>query len=120
MNKKLIKRINVSPKRQITIPKEIFDQLEISNNRVQIYLDGRRMIVEPVATEEDLFDFTEQIRIKLEKDGYKGKKLADKLAEQQRVVDRAFGEMIMEAEKEYESGNTVSHEEIFADIDGDE
>lgn len=119
MKEKTIKRVNVSPKRQITIPKEFFDQLEISNNRVQVYLDGKRMIVEPLADEEDLFDFTEQVLIKLEKHGYKGKKLADKLAEHKQIIDQAFGQLIMEAEKEYKSGNTVNHKELFADIDGE-
>ncbi len=77
------------------------------------------MVIEPVTAEEDLFDFTEQIRSKLEKAGYKGKALADKIAEQKRVVDRAFTEIIREAEKEYHNGNTVSHEELFADLDGE-
>jgi len=120
MKKKLIKRVNVSPKRQITIPKEFFDQLEIRNNRVQVYLDGNRMIVEPVAVEEDLFDFTEQLRIKLERNGYQGKKLADKLVEQKQIIDRAFGQLIKDAEADYSSGNIVSHEELFADLDGEE
>ena len=118
MKKKILKRVNVSPKRQITIPKEFYDQLEIQGSRVQVYLDGRRMIVEPVGVEEDIFDFTEQMRTKLEKDGYKGKKLADKLAEQKEMMDNAFGQLIKEAEKEYNSGKTVSHDEVFSDIGG--
>jgi bifunctional DNA-binding transcriptional regulator/antitoxin component of YhaV-PrlF toxin-antitoxin module len=120
MKQKLIKRVNVSPKRQITIPKEFFDQLKINNNRVQVYLDGDRMIVEPVAVEEYLFDFTEQLRTKLERDGYQGKRLADKLVEQRQMIDKAFGQLIKEAEAGYRSGNVVSHEELFADFNGEE
>ena len=120
MSKKTIKRINVSPKRQITIPKDFYDQMEIHNNRVQIHLDGKRMVVEPVSVKEDLFDFTEQIRSKLEKDGFTGKKLAHKLAEQKQLVEQAFGQLIQEAEEDYRSGRTVSHEELFSDTDGTE
>ncbi len=119
MKKKIIKRVNVSPKRQITIPKGFYDQLEMQGNRVQVYIDGKRMIVEPVGFEEDIFDFTDQIRTKLEKDGYKGKKLVDKLTEQKKIIDNAFGQLIKEAEKEYRSGKTVSHDEVFSDIGGE-
>ncbi len=115
MKKKLLKKVNVSPKRQITIPKEIFDRMEICHNKVQVYLEGRRMVVEPVASNDELFDFTEQILLKLQKEGYKGKKLAEKLAEQKHMVEKALGQMIKEAQEEYKNGKTTTHKEVFAD-----
>jgi len=117
MTKKILKRVNVSPKRQITIPKEFYDLMDIRNNRVQLCLEGKRMIVEPVDVKEDLFDFTEQIKMRLEKEGYSGKKLAQKLTEQKQLVDSAFGHIIKEAQEEYVNGKTVSHDELFSEIE---
>ncbi len=118
--KRKLKRINISPKRQITIPKEIYDQMEISNNRVQVYLDGNRMVIEPVSEQEDIFDFTGKIKDKLEKEGYSGHDLAIKLTERKRFVENAFAQIINEAEEEYKMGKTISHEEVFAELDGDD
>jgi len=119
MTKKIMKRVNVSPKRQITIPKEFFDRMDIRNNRVQLCLDGKRMIVEPVDVKEDLFDFTEQIRMRLEKEGFTGKKLAQKLTEQKQLVESAFGQMIKEAQEEYMNGKIISHDELFSEVEGE-
>ena len=93
--------------------------MEISNNRVQVYLDGKRMVVEPITDQEDLFDFTEQLKTRLEKEGYQGSELAEKLAVQKAAVEKAFTKIIKEAQEEYKSGKTISHEELFADIDGE-
>jgi virulence-associated protein VagC len=120
MQKKPSRKVNISPKRQITIPKDFYDRMEISNNKVQVYLDGKRMIVEPITEEDDLFDFTEQIKARLEKEGYQGKELTKKLVLQKKVVEQAFVKMIKEAEEEYHTGKTVSHEDLFADSYGSE
>jgi len=120
LKRKLFKKINISPKRQITIPKEIYDQMEIRNNRVQVYLEGKRMVIESVSEQEDIFDFTGQIKEKLEKEGYTGHELAVKLAQQKQLVEKAFAQIITEAEEEYRTGKTVSHEELFADIAGED
>lgn len=60
-------------KRQFTVPKAYFEKLRLGN-KVRCYLEGNRLIIEPI--NEDLFwDFSTETLQALVAEGYEGENL---------------------------------------------
>ena len=68
-----VKRISVSEKRQITIPKEYFDALNIGS-QIECSMSDNCIIIKPV-DESGLDEFSEYILEDIIKEGYKNKEI---------------------------------------------
>lgn len=87
------KRIAVSSKRQISIPKEFFDSLEIGKE-VTIELEGSAMIVRPIHDSSD--DFSEFILKDLIAEGYEGEQLVAEFTHRKSQIKPALSHMLAE------------------------
>jgi len=106
------RRIKVSSKRQITIPKDYCEKLKIGK-QVEIYLDGNRICIEPV---NDFYNFAELILADLKKEGYSGDELEAKLLEMKSKLEAAFLEAVQEARAEYDHGETKEADTFLKEL----
>lgn len=91
------KRISVSSKRQITIPKEYFDQLNIVDEVICQVVDGE-LIIKPV---EENVDFSQFILRELINEGYSaGEELLEEFVRRKTRMNPALQQMIAE-ERDY-------------------
>lgn len=91
------RRINVSPKRQITIPLQFYKELGIESE-VECFIKDGALIVKPVQ-ELSGGTFAVEILKDLVKQGYEGEELVAKFQETNGKVRKAVESMIDEAER---------------------
>src|SRR5690554_3658300 len=90
------KRINVSPKRQITIPLQFFKELGVGTE-VECYIKDGALVLKPV---HDISEtFAVEILDDLVKQGFQGQELVAKFKEVTGKVRKAVENMIDEADK---------------------
>lgn len=89
------RRINISSKRQITIPAKYFEALGLSKELDCIYSNGM-IILTPVKEENSAF--TEEILEDLVNQGYTGEKLLSEFKKINRQVRPAIEKIIEEAD----------------------
>jgi len=111
------KRIKVSGKRQITIPKEFYNKLNLGDE-VECTIDEEngQIIIRP-AIREDYF--SEFILSDLIERGYEGKNLLNEFVKMKRKVRPAVERIIEEADQVAVSAKGTGDEEteeIFADV----
>ncbi|WP_031548099.1 AbrB/MazE/SpoVT family DNA-binding domain-containing protein [Salinicoccus luteus] len=96
------KRVTVSSKRQISIPKEFCDALGIEND-VILELHNNGIIVRPVKQQID--DFSEELLSDLIDEGYEGQDLKRVFAERKAMISSAVDSLAEEAhnQKAYNS-----------------
>lgn len=117
-----VKRIKVSSKRQITIPQQFYDALDIGDE-VLCYKRGGEIVLRPVSRDPG---FAEYILKDLIEQGYEGHELLEKFRETQKKIRPAVIRMLEEAEKQAEAVRDHPDwkdrtEDIFADVlDGEE
>src|SRR5690625_2509988 len=111
---KKVKRITVSSKRQISIPKEFYDAIGLGNE-ITIELLNNRLVIRPVREESE--DFSEEILSDLIDEGYKGEELKAAFAERRAMLTSAFDNLIEEARnsKPYDS-----FEDMLEDADSED
>ncbi len=99
---KKVKRITVSSKRQISIPKEFYDAIGLGNE-ITIEILNNRLVIRPVREESE--DFSEEILSDLIDEGYKGEELKAAFAERRAMLTSAVDNLIEEARnsKSYDS-----------------
>ena len=90
------KRITVSDKRQITIPIEFYNELNIGK-QVDCVIEGNSIIIMPVSTENSYF--AEEILKDLISQGYSGNELLTKFEEQRADIKKAICLLIEEADE---------------------
>lgn len=108
-NPKQSKRVAVSSKRQISIPKEYFDLLNIGNE-VMLELYGNQIIIRPVRQGFD--DFSEEILEDLIEEGYSGEKLMSEFKNRKAQLGGAVQSLIEETR---ESGVRTTIDELFGE-----
>ena len=108
------KKISVSKKRQITIPKEFYDQLQIDDEVICEVVDGS-LVIKPAA--EDM-DFSEYILRDLIQEGYaSGGEMLKEFTYRKSQIKPALQQLIAESRdgKVY-----TSTDDLFKDLDDDE
>jgi len=103
------KRISVSKQRQITLPKEFYDQLGITDE-VLVELHNNRLVIRPVREEND---FAEEILKELVAEGFEGDELIKEFNYRRRQIRPAFLKLVEEAKKEAEDVSSL--DELFED-----
>ncbi|MBP3039949.1 hypothetical protein J9303_10660 [Bacillaceae bacterium Marseille-Q3522] len=111
MSPKKKKRISVSSKRQISIPKEYFEQLKI-RDEVTLELYGNHMILKPI--NEGFDDFSEEILSDLIDEGYEGKQLLSELKKRKEQIGTAVDSLLMDTLK---NGERTMLDELFGEED---
>jgi bifunctional DNA-binding transcriptional regulator/antitoxin component of YhaV-PrlF toxin-antitoxin module len=104
---KKVKRVSVSSKRQISIPKEFFDELQLGSE-IQMELYENRLIIKPFV--ESWEDYSSEILADLVKEGYSGDHLLDEFEYRKAQIPKAMKDLTEDAKKEAEE---ASIEDLF-------
>ena len=107
------KIINVTGKRQITIPLRFYERLRFGKE-VECVLTDDAIVIRPLANRDE--GFTMEILKDLVSQGYSGEELIEKFAEQRQNINKAIGILINEAD-EIASGKRkgATTKEIFGE-----
>ena len=89
------KIINVSKKRQITIPLEFYNQLKLGN-AVECLLQDDKIIIQPLYQEHK--EFSVEILKDLISQGYSGQELVKKFETQSKNIKKAVGNLLKESD----------------------
>lgn len=110
------RRINISSKRQITIPAKFFKALNLDRELECIYSNGM-LILKPVKQEDSAF--AEEILDDLIQQGYSGQKLLAEFKKVNRKIRPAVDKLIEEADEIAKTSST-NYRDPTDDIFGDE
>ncbi|WP_245799751.1 AbrB/MazE/SpoVT family DNA-binding domain-containing protein [Virgibacillus proomii] len=109
------KRISVSEKRQITIPKRFFEKLGIKESLICELRDDE-IVLRPVPTDDD---FSEQILKDLIQEGYDGEFLLTEFKKRKAQIRPAIETLIEEADQAAQQATETGDEEtesLFDDV----
>ena len=90
------KIINVTGKRQVTIPLKFYEKLRFGKE-VECFLTDDAVVLRPLSSSDD--GFTMEILKDLVSQGYSGDELLRKFAEQRSNIQKAVGILIEEADE---------------------
>ena len=110
------RRINISSKRQITIPAKFFKALDLDKEIECIYSNGM-LILKPVKQDDSAF--AEEILEDLIQQGYSGQKLISEFKKVNLMIRPAVDRLIEEAD-EIAKAATIDFKDSTDDIFGDE
>lgn len=108
------KRISVSSKRQISIPKEFHEMLNIGEE-VTIELHGDHLVVKPIR--ENFDDFSEHILEDLVAEGYSGEELLQEFKNRKEQVGNAVNSLISETRAK---GKRMTINDLFGEDSEDD
>jgi AbrB family looped-hinge helix DNA binding protein len=111
---KKVKRISVSKKRQISIPKEFHDLLNI-REEVTLELHGNHLVLKPI--HESFEDFSEEILADLVAEGYSGSELIKEFRHRKGQIGNAVDSLISETKAK---GKKTTIDELFGDDSEDD
>ena len=103
--RKKSRRISISNKRQITLPKEYFDYLEM-DSEANIELEGNKIVITPVRENND--DFSEFILKDLIDEGYGGDELLQEFNKRKKKIRPAVEAWMKDADQNAEEVESVS------------
>ena len=107
------KIINITGKRQVTIPLKFYERLRFGKE-IECVLTDDAIILRPLSTSDD--GFTMEILTDLVSQGYSGDELLTKFAEQRTNIKQAIGMLIDEADEIAEGKRKgATTEEIFGE-----
>ncbi len=109
----------VTKKRQFTIPKDFFDELEMKPGKVRCILDEGRIIIEPIQS-TNFWDFSGDLLEELVKEGLEGEELVNQFKQRKDIVKEAFTLMVEEAGEEIKKDGGKESEELFNEILGND
>ncbi|MED4924816.1 hypothetical protein P9743_11635 [Anoxybacillus geothermalis] len=112
--KKLVRRISVSSKKQITIPKDFYDALGIGDE-VLIELADNKLIIRPIR--EDRVDFSDLILKDLINEGYTGEELYEEFRYRKSQLSPALEKMISEERPKAKTYTLETLKELFHEDD---
>ncbi len=112
-NPKKVKRVAVSSKRQISIPKEFYDILGIGQE-VVLELHGNHMVLKPA--HENFDDFSENILQDLVSEGYNGTELLTEFKNRKEQLRNAVKSLVEETKAK---GKRTTIDDLFGEEDED-
>ncbi len=108
-----MKRISVSSKRQISIPKEFHEMLNIGEE-VTIELHGDHLVVKPIR--ENFDDFSERILEDLVVEGYSGEDLLQEFKNRKEQIGNAVNSLISDTRAK---GKKMTINDLFGEDNED-
>lgn len=109
-----MKRISVSSKRQISIPKEFHEMLNIGEE-VTIELHGDHLVVKPIR--ENFDDFSERILEDLVAEGYSGEDLLQEFKNRKEQIGNAVNSLISDTRAK---GKKMTINDLFGEDSEDD
>ena len=106
------KKVAVSSKRQVAIPKEFFDAIGIEKEIIMELNDGV-INIKPVRAHTD--DFSEEILADVIQEGFTGNDILKEFQRRKNMIRPAISQMIEEAK----SAKPTSIDDLFGDDDKD-
>ena len=107
------KIINVTGKRQITIPLKFYEKLQFGKE-IECFLADDAIVLKPLSNNDD--NFTMEILRDLISQGYGGDELLAKFDEQRKKIKKAIGNLISEADEIAEGKReSASTKDIFGE-----
>ncbi|WP_215085554.1 hypothetical protein [Exiguobacterium sp. s78] len=106
------KKVSVSVKRQLAIPKEIYDAAGIGKE-IMMELEDGVIKIKPIHTNTD--DFSHEILSDILKEGYQGEDILKEFDRRKKMIRPAISSMIDEAL----GSEPVSIEDMFKDEEKD-
>ena len=110
----------ITQKRQITIPKDFFTELDLKPGKINCYIEDGKIILEPLNS-DNFWDFSNTILKELVAEGYEGEQLLTEFQKRKIMVKESLAEMVAEAKNEIKNNNGKDadkvFEEIFSDLD---
>jgi|GEM_PF-477178 len=97
------KYVRITGKRQVTIPKDFFEQLDMGTI-LRAYIEDGRLVLEPVRA-EDPIDFSQEIINDLADEGLTGEELKREFARRREGMLAAIKELVAEARREALDGS---------------
>lgn len=94
LNKKPVRRVRVSRQRQINIPKDFYEALDISDEAL-VEFTGKEIVIRPAAYET--VDFSADILKDLVAEGYNGEELVQRFMQVKEEIPHALNRMVQEA-----------------------
>ena len=108
-----IKRINISPKRQITLPQVFFTALQFSGE-ADCFLRDNEIVIRPVQKNAN-GEFDDLILADLIKAGYEGQELLQKFRETKAKIRPAVQALLKDTEQQLKEGKLYSVDDVFGD-----
>ena len=110
------KRIHISEKRQITIPKKFFIMLGF-DTEAECVVRGNELVLRPARENRD-GAFSEEVLADLIREGYGGEELLCEFKRRQRQIRPAIDAMLKEAERAAASETEyMTYQEVFDEED---
>ena len=94
LNRKPVRRVKVSKQRQINIPKDFYDALNLSDEAL-VEFTGKEIVIRPA--EYEVVDFSEDILKDLVHQGYSGEELIQRFSRIKSEIPKALDRMKKEA-----------------------
>ncbi|SES08003.1 AbrB/MazE/SpoVT family DNA-binding domain-containing protein [Salipaludibacillus aurantiacus] len=89
-----VKRVSVSSKRQVCIPKDFYNEIGIGKE-ILMEVVNNRLVIKPVR--EEFEDFSEDILKDLVSEGYEGEELITKFKQRKAMIQPSIEELAQEA-----------------------
>lgn len=106
----------ITQKRQITIPKDFFEELDLKPGKIKCYIEDNKIILEPLNLDDNFWDFSDNILKELVEEGYKGGKLLSEFKKRKTMVREAMVEMVTEAKNDIDNDRGKDSEKVFEEI----
>lgn len=106
-----IKRINISPKRQVTLPQSFYVSLEFTDE-ADCYVRDGEIVIRPVR-KNVTGEFDDLILADLIKEGYNGEKLLEEFRKRKNLVRPAVQKLIKESEMFANEGKLYTVKDVF-------
>ena len=118
LNEKPIRRVKVSKQRQINIPKDFYEALNISDEAL-VEFTGKEIVIRPA--EYETVDFSEYILKDLVREGYSGDELVQRFIRIKSEIPKALDRMKKETmEKPVITGNLDDYLDSVEDDEDNE
>ncbi|MBL4954839.1 AbrB/MazE/SpoVT family DNA-binding domain-containing protein [Neobacillus sp. OS1-32] len=118
LNRKPVRRVKVSKQRQINIPKDFYDALNLSDEAL-VEFTGKEIVIRPA--EYEVVDFSEDILKDLVHQGYSGEELIQRFSRIKSEIPKALDRMKKEAmENPVITGSLDDYLDLVGDDEEDE
>ena len=113
-----VKKLSISSKRQVTIPKKFFSQLNFSTD-AECMIRGNELIIRPSQTKSG-GEFAEQILADLIQQGYSGEELLQRFSAIQKEIRPAVQNLLHEAKMVAEDRAPYdTYQDVFGEDEGE-
>lgn len=108
----------ITQKRQVTIPKDFFEELDLKPGKINCYIEDGKIILDPLDY-SNVWDFSTTIITELVNEGYEGNELLQEFKNRKNMLKESMAAMIAEAREEIKEQKVKDAEQVFEEIFSD-